>query len=202
MFKTVAAGSLITLFATVTVAQNAAHCTGISAPGERLKCFDQAYSQTPEPSQTQRGDWRIETEASRLDDSTTVYLSTTSIETLPGRFGRGEKALLMLRCKEGRTDAYIYFAGYFMADNNGGGMVDYRVDDRQAQRIEMAESTSNDALGFWDTDFSISFIKDILGGDELFVRARPYNEAPVEMTFGIAGLEAALQPLRDACGWQ
>lgn len=88
-----------------------------------------------------------------------------------------------------------------MSDNRGGGRVDYRIDDNPADYRSMEESSDNKALGLWSGGRSIPFIKSLFGGETIFMRASPFNESPVEMTFNISGLEEAIEPLREACGW-
>lgn len=35
----------------------------------------------------------------------------------------------------------------------------------------------------------------------MIVRFTPFNESPVTAKFNITGLEEAIKPLRDSCGW-
>jgi type VI secretion system protein VasI len=48
----------------------------------------------------------------------------------------------------------------------------------------------------------VTFIREMMGGESLFVETSPINEGPFEMTFKIAGLSNAIKPLQKACHWQ
>ncbi|TWI29714.1 type VI secretion system-associated protein TagO [Paracoccus sulfuroxidans] len=174
-------------------------CVKITDPDDRLNCFDQSY-RASETVETE-SEWKVEIDKSKLDDTTQVTMALESNEPVRKRFGGSEKGSLLIRCKENTTALYILWAGNFMADLQGRGRVDYRVDDRAAKRVNMDESTDNMALGLWNGGKSIPFIKDMYGASSLYVRATPFSESPVEMTFNVSGIEEASKPLREACGW-
>lgn len=176
-----------------------ATCAAIDDPNRRLGCYDDLFRAVTTAESA--GKWAVEVEKSPLDDSTTVYVSLRSDKPLPGRFGQAEHASLYLRCKEGKTVAYIHFGGHFMSDNRGGGRVDYRIDMQPARHRMMEESNNNKALGLWNGKASIPFVKELFGGRSLYVRATPFSESMIEATFNISGLETAIEPLRKACKW-
>jgi type VI secretion system protein VasI len=88
-----------------------------------------------------------------------------------------------------------------MADLNGGGRVDFRIDSRAPAHVMMQRSNNYRALGLWQGQSSIPFVRQLLNGSELYVRAIPLNESRVEARFPIAGLDEAIRPLRAACAW-
>jgi len=180
-------------------AADPARCAAISEPNQRLGCYDALFRTVEAPPA--EGDWSVRVERSQLDDSTSVYVSIESQEPLRGKFGQPEHASLHLRCKEKTTVAYIYFGGHFMSDNRGGGRVDYRVDNRSAKHRNLDESNDHKALGLWNGKAAIPFIKELMDGGSLYVRATPFSESMVEATFAIAGLASAIEPLRAACKW-
>ncbi len=218
------------MIGTQAIAQDASHCVAINDPNDRLNCFDQAFIDTAATAASEKpsGDcsgftdsdmkrgcemagslpriseetsWHVREERSKLDDSRSVFISTESKEYLKDRFGSSDRAMLFIRCKENTTSAFITFAGHFMSDIQGYGRVDYRVDGRKASRSTMDASTDNKALGLWSGRKSIPFAKNLFDGSELYVRATPYSESAIEMTFPIDGLKEAITPLRDACNW-
>lgn len=174
-------------------------CAAIQSPDDRLNCYDQAFKTTSTPDAP--GKWQVKIDTSKLDDTTTVIMVVESEEMVPGRFGGGEHGALIFRCQESTTSAYTIWAGQFMSDHQGGGRVDYRIDDKPAQHKEMVSSTDNKALGLWSGGASIPFIKSLFGASSVYMRATPFNESPKEMTFNVKGLEEAVTPLREACGW-
>lgn len=183
-------------------AQDATSCVSIENSEERLQCFDQAFATSDQPATPEiETDWSVRTDVSPLDDSKSVYLTVTSTSPIMGRYGRLETGTLFIRCFENTTSLFTVWGGHFMSDNRGGGRVDYRIDDNSAAHVSMQESSDNEALGLWNGGASIPFIKRLFGGETIFMRASPFNESPVEMTFNISGLEEAIEPLREACGW-
>lgn len=145
--------------------------------------------------------WTVRVDKSEMTDDTRVVLATTSEELMPSNFGSSEHAMLFLRCSENVTAAYIHFGGAFMSDIQGYGSVDVRIDDQKMRTVNMDVSDSNEALGLFSGGGAIPFIKTLLDGEELRIRATPYNENYVLLTFPIAGLAEEIKPLRKTCGW-
>lgn len=183
-------------------AQDASSCLSIESSEERLQCYDQAFKTPEEPTSPEfSSDWSVTTDVSPLDDSKSVYLSLTSTSPIMGRYGKFESGTLYIRCFENTTSLFTVWGGHYMSDNRGGGRVDYRIDDNPATHVSMQESSDNEALGLWNGGASIPFIKGLFGGEEIFMRASPFNESPVKMTFNISGLKVVIEPLREACNW-
>lgn len=146
-------------------------------------------------------EWRSNIDNSPMTDETRVILMTTSHERLPMTIGPGEYATLILRCAENVTSAFVHFGGAFMSDIQGFGTIDVRIDDQKMRTMNLDVSDNNEALGFFSGGDAIPFIKTLLEGQELRIRATPYNENSILLTFPIAGLEDELKPLRETCGW-
>ena len=174
------------------------HCAVIAADDDRLKCYDSAFVVRAEPALDSA--WSVTVDKSPLDDSTKVIARVQSSEPLAGRFAR-QRATFIVRCENNRTNAFIVFGGNFMSDLNNGGRVDLRVDDRRATYVTMRVSNDNQALGLWDGPAAIRFVQRILDGQSMYFQATPFSESRVFGTFPIAGMDEALQPLRDACSW-
>ncbi len=148
-----------------------------------------------------KGAWVISEEKSAFDDSRTVVVSLRSDQEIRGQFGGSGPAFLYLRCLENTTSAFITMNDLFLADIQGFGKVDYRIDTRKAQSKQMSASTDNKALGLWDGGASIPFIKSLLDGEKAAFRATPFNDSPTEFSFSLAGIDAASAPVREACKW-
>ena len=189
----------VLLLATPVVAQTAEDCAKLANPDSRLSCFD-ALFKTPVPV-PQVGNWEVRETRSALTDKRDVSFRVLSQERVPGRFGRREYAILWISCSESTTRIYITWGGHFMSDLNGGGRVDFRIHTRAPGHLMMQRSNDHQALGFWQGQSSIPFIRQLLNGSELYVRAIPFNESRIEARFSIAGLNDAIRPLRSACNW-
>jgi len=177
----------------------------------RLQCFDLVANKFQKEADSKakielgapkaQNKWDIYIEQSKIDDSTNVFVSTTSLEPVSARFNRNTQPRLTLRCLENKTAAVLIFDGMFMSDIQGYGEVTFRVDKKKAFVKKMQASTDNQALGLFSGGAAIPFIKTLFDGNTLLVKVTPYNESPVMFSFNIEGIEEALIPLRQACKW-
>jgi type VI secretion system protein VasI len=178
-------------------------CQRIEDSVKRLACFDLvAESTAPKatvvpPSQIPLN-WMITTDVSKIDDSATVQVSTTSTNEIEGRYGHQVSLRLMLRCKENKTDVFVHFGGHYMAGLYDVTSVTYRIDRKPAIEANFTESTNNESLF---APQPIPFIKALLGASALTIRAAPYNENSITADFNVSDLETAIKPLREACRW-
>ncbi len=136
-----------------------------------------------------------------IDGSIVHALANPSWEYLRTVPGVGKQATLYIRCEKGRTQAFINFAGHFMADINDGGVITYRIDNEKAQSIRLKESTNNEALMFRKGNHSIRWTRQLFGKSILYVQATPYRKGPLLLRFPIHEIEDAIEPLRNACNW-
>ena len=145
--------------------------------------------------------WRVSTSTSKVDDSTSVYLTVQSDNLIDKRFGGSGRATFTIRCVENTTALTFEFAENFMADIQGYGDITYRIDKQKAKRRGFRESTDNMVLGLWNGGSAIPFVKSLFGAERLYVQAVPFNESPVEAEFQVRQLEDSIAPLRKACKW-
>ncbi len=146
------------------------------------------------------GRWSIRTSTNAIDDSKIVLVSTNRSVVGSDNYGNSITASVLLRCME-NTTSLILNTSEFMSDTQGFGRVDFRVDDKKAQRLNMIGSTDNRALGLWNGRRSIPVIKSMFDGEKLTLRFTPYNENPITATFNIQGVENAVAELRETCNW-
>lgn len=212
---------LLALFACVGSAAFAASlddelrtCMKIKDNTQRLACFDtltikRAFETPAEPGAASdesvvenKGAWSVTEDISKIDDTKNVFLSVKSLEDVRDRFGRPKRPTLNIRCFEQKTDFIIRFDGLFMSDIDGHGDVTYRIDKLAPKTRRFHVSNNNESLGLWAAAGQpIPFIKALFGKNTLLVRATPHNENSVTAEFPIAGIETAITPLREACGW-
>ncbi|KFG68716.1 type VI secretion system-associated protein TagO [Microvirga sp. BSC39] len=180
-------------------AQDPKVCAALSDDKARLECYDLAHRKTA--NVTSASKWQVREDKSRLDDSKEVFLSVLSAEPVRGKYGKEKYGSLHIACREKATNIYFVFGDHFMSSLQGAGKVNARVDTNTPKTISMIESNDHSALGLWGNRTAVPYIKDLLGGKSLYIRAVPYNESAVEMDFPIAGIEEAIKPLREACKW-
>lgn len=148
------------------------------------------------------GNWEVKSDVSALDDSKSVFVSLSSENQIPTVYTLSSgPAILLLRCQEGTTSVLFGFMDHFMADIQGYGRIDFRIDAAKGSRLSAEADTSNKFLGLWSGKRAIPFIKSLFGAKKLLIRATPFNEAPLEVTFNVTNTEPAVAELRKACRW-
>ncbi len=182
-------------------AADPSRCLKIENSLDRLSCYDDELGFDPAVEQiTGEGDWRVQVETSKIDDSTNVFLTLQSREHTNCRYDEAAHRI-WIACRENTTSLWVTFGGCFMADNGSRGRVTYRLDQDKAKRRNFRESNDNSALGLWRGGSSIRFIKGMLGHKTLLIRATPFSESTVTAEYDIAGIDEAIKPLRKACRW-
>ncbi|OIQ42799.1 MAG: hypothetical protein BM560_01040 [Roseobacter sp. MedPE-SWde] len=194
---------IIATFLTATPAF-AETCPEIENDLDRLACYDRESGRTETVTEvpTTKGDWQIRIESSEFRDTTDVFLSLASENTLSCRgYGTPKPANLVVRCLENTTALIITTDCHLTSGHGGYGRVEYRFDEKPARKREFTESTNNRSLGLWTGGKSIPFIKGMLGSDRAIFRFTPYSSNPVTAKFNITGLDEAIAPLREECSW-
>ena len=198
--KTFAAQALV-VAGFVTLGGSAQAGCAPSPDGVGSVCGPQVVDTASMPA-LPNGLWQIMTDTSPMDDSKSVFATLPSKTMIDGRYGGAPApAKIVMRCMEHSTNVLFMVNDHFLADVQGYGRVEYRIDDKKAAHVNAEESTDNMALGLWSGKRAIPFIKSLFGGERLTVRITPYNESPYTMEFDIRNTEAAAQDLRAACGW-
>lgn len=176
-------------------------CAAISSDAERLECFDLIFKKSSTMTTAPKSDWVVTEEKSKIDDSTNVSLTVSSMQPIRNQYGQQANLDMYILCREKKTDFYIVFGGHFMSSIENYGKVTFRLDKRPAFQKQLTESTDHKALGLWGGATSIPFIKGLFGGSDLFVRAIPFNQSAVSADFNVSGLQSAISPLERACKW-
>jgi len=143
------------------------------------------------------GAWHTSSETSPIDDSTNVFLSLASEDTIEGQFGGTVRPQLYVRCKEKKTELYVSWDVYLGIDET---QVLHRLDDRPARTSTWNISTDNKATFCGGSD--LAFVRELIKHEKLLLRVTPYGEKPVMANFALTGLENAVLPLQEACGWK
>lgn len=177
-------------------------CTEIENSLERLACYDDEAGFNPEVKEevVGSGDWLVRAETSKMDDSENVFLTLYSEEQTNCPYKSGRHSI-QIACRENETNLWVIFGQCFMSSIQGKGRVTYRLDSEKAATRNFRQSNDNMALGLWSGGTAIPFIKKMIGHDRMIIRATPFSDSTVTGEYNIAGLEEAVQPLRDACSW-
>lgn len=172
-------------------------CLDIHDNKARLACYDKqaGYEEDPKPSPTlDNGNWRKIEEISPVDDSKTVILSLSTDDKVR-RGVMSASPLLLIRCQQNKTSLYIDWGTFI---TTGRISILTRIDKEKAQTSTWLMSTDNEASF---APQAINLIKNLLGKETLTTQVTPYNDSTYTVKFNISGLENAIKPVREACGW-
>ena len=178
----------------------ASNCSSIENDIARLACYDKEAVSSDKISDKQKeiddlkeeySDWIVNVTESPLNDSKEVTVMRVSNDFEDRR----NPAILMLRCQRNTTDALVSWGEYIGSDDM---RVAYRVDKEEAKNVWW-NASSNGKASFIPK--GISFIKSLDGKESIYIEAEKYRGGRVSATFDISGIEDAIQPLREACGW-
>lgn len=181
-----------------------AKCAAITSDAERLACFDALAKKLGVAAPAQQtttgvGKWTVRKDTSPIDDKTNVYVTLDAEKEISGWPQKSYLPTLFLRCKEGKTEAYITTGMAPGVEGSGDGCtVRLRFDKERVSPAYMSKSSDNEALFFPD---AVKRIKQIMQHETLLFEFTPFNSSPTMTSFDLRGLTEALKPLRETCHW-
>jgi type VI secretion system protein VasI len=180
-----------------------ARCAAETNSVKRLECFDLFSNRlgvaSPRTATTTVSKWRVNKETSRIDDSTNVIISLDADSPISGWPRKTQTPLLILRCKERKTEAYVVTNMSPQVEyGTDGATVTLRFDKEKATKYQTSKSTDGEALFFSQ---SVGLIKKMLQHTTLLFEFVPFNSSPTMTTFDLRGLAEAVKPLREICKW-
>jgi hypothetical protein len=154
----------------------------------------------------EKGAWQYEAITSRMDDRVDHTLRTFS-----AGFDRvtGQAGTLLITCDNDLKIA-VYAAGRYVSDLQHFGIVRYRVDNAPAKNFDgtaagrflfvsdITKYTRGLAVPENKTRNAADFLQQLVGGKQLLMDVRSGDDV-LQYKFPIAGLEAALAPMRKPC---
>ena len=179
-----------------------AKCAAVSDSVLRAQCYDEFAKSigldTPKVAESSQGKWRVSEKSSPIDDSKTVVGILDADASVPvGPYKRTQPKLI-LRCSENVTSAYLVYNVFLGSDTTE---VTTRTDSDRALTWNWNISSDHNAVGLWEGDTAIPFIKTMLGKERLVVRLTPYSESPVTVSFTLNGLNSVVASVGETCGW-
>ncbi|HRQ63904.1 MAG TPA: type VI secretion system-associated protein TagO [Xanthomonadaceae bacterium] len=182
--------------------QDLARCAAMGGALMRLACYDELAKQARAdgPAVTTEtppggGGWTVKEEVSPIDDSRRVILMLHSDEPIRDRFGRPTKVPIVLRCSENQTAAYVAWNSYL---GSSAPNVLTRFDRQPARTVRWSLSTDSRATF---VPQPVAWIKQLLESEMFLAQVTPYSESPVTAIWTLSGIQEAVKPLREACGW-
>lgn len=180
-----------------------AACSKDKSSVSRLACFDSLAAKHAAPTTTNvtlsNSKWRLSTDSSKIDDSKTVILSLDADSSIKGWPNKTETPTLIIRCKEQKTEAYIFTGMSPMVEyGTNGATIRFRIDKKPAFKLRAGKSTDGEALFI---PSAINQLKKMMGGSILLFEFTPFNSSPQMTTFDINGINDAIKPIRETCKW-
>lgn len=177
-------------------ADEIAKCDAETSSVKRLECYDAANKKRKEAIVT-ASKWRVSKETSRMDDTTTVSLSLDADTKITGTPNKVFTPTLILRCKKGKSDAYIITGMAPQAEKGKQGTtVTIRLDKDKSSQYVMGKSKDGTALFF---ENSPAFIKKLQGHTTMLFEFTPANSPAAMTSFDLTGIDVASEPLRQSC---
>ncbi len=175
-----------------------AKCSAIQDEIQRLSCFDEFASKNGQVAIlkdaviTSKGKWEINSKVDPLTDKT---INHARLVAESGRSAHGDEIVLLVRCKNGETEAYINWSSYLGSDDI---VVTSRIDKAKAQNLSWSISTDHTASFMPQT---VKTLKNLIGASSYVVNLTPYNDSPITAIFDVSGAEVAFKDIRQACKW-
>lgn len=143
--------------------------------------------------------WSKEVEVSELDDSKNVFLSLEAENSFINWLNNSQQPNLTLRCKEGKTEAYINIGMPFQPEYEYGKQnLKVRYGKDRPQTVKFSESSDQEAVFFPQP---IAAVKKMLTKEQLVIEVKPFNQGTEIILFDLKGLDGVITDLRKACNW-
>lgn len=205
------AAAIAGLFATAPVgAQQTSpeRCALIGPASERLACYDGLFrsgeftGETDAEDAADMGMWASGVEVSQIEGTERPFASLQSEQLIPALPRGRAPARLTILCLDETTSVQFSFAGYPLGTpTSNSGTLTIQFDRMPSRSQSLQLSPDRTALGFFTTADAMNFIDSLMQSERLFVRAQPQGQRSATVSFLLEGIEEALVPVREACGW-
>ena len=175
-----------------------AKCAMIESDVTRLACYDQIAKAHPLNDQHavqvqggNTGKWVLDNKNNLIDDSVTITLTLTA-DSGGTRFGKPIE--LIARCASNKTEVLINWRTYLGSQAS----VTLRIGAGDANTSRWDVSSDRQATYH---PAPVKMLKDMLAADNMVAQVTPFNVNPFTAIFDTSGLDEAIKPLRETCGW-
>jgi type VI secretion system protein VasI len=173
-------------------------CAAETNTVKRLSCFDdfaKANNLAPsskDATMSAGSKWSVSTDSDPLTDKSVHY---AMLEADEGRGRFEDRISLIIRCKSGKTEAYINWNAFLGSD---GLSVTSRIDKESAVTSYWSISTDHKA-SFMPKP--VATLQKFEGASSFVVNLTPYSESPITAIFDITGAKDAFKNIRQDCKW-
>ncbi|PTV96551.1 type VI secretion system (T6SS) VasI/EvfG family protein [Rhodobacter aestuarii] len=116
-------------------------------------------------------------------------------------FDRQDFARLSVTCSENRTSLRLRFPGNVLSDVADYGKVMVGLDNEDPREVLFSRAETDDTLGLMIGSQAVPFVVQLMGARSVQLSVTSLADRPLEASFSLAGLGAAMVPLRRACNW-
>ena len=156
----------------------------------------------PHPEHTNRiAHWIIERQTSDTAKSPDVALHVSASRAGASARRDGRISCLVIQCIEQETSVYIEGNGKPMDFAGRVAALTYSADGKTRSTRSFLSSSDSRAIGLWNGPDAISFVKELHGGTNLHVEAKPAGSPGYKADFKIDRLDEAIAAAQSACHW-
>ncbi|MCX8474261.1 MAG: type VI secretion system-associated protein TagO [Sphingomonas sp.] len=158
-------------------------------------------SETPASESAEGTNWVTSEDVNPVDDSKTRRATLLADE---GASSMHESVSLTIRCQSNRTELYVNWNDY-LGDDSGDVYEEWkkitiRIGSQEARTERWGISTDSEAT--FAPSSPVALIQKMAKVDRLVLQTTPYNESPVTAVFNLKGIEKAVSPIAEGCGWK
>lgn len=158
-------------------------------------------SSAPPAQEAEPSNWVTSEDINPVDDTRTRRAFLLADE---GTSSTGDAISLTIRCQSNETELYVNWNDYLGDDSHDvyddWKNVTVRVGAAEAATQQWTISTDSNAT--FAPDSPVALIRRMLKTDRIVFQTTPYNENPVTAVFKLKGMEKAVAPIAQGCGWK
>jgi len=169
------------------------YCKTLTDDAQRLNCFDGLFAEKQQPPAT----WSIEESKSPIDDSPQVTgMLYADSSTDPSSLM--SPTVLVLRCKEKKTEAYLGKPFTLFGANTVTVKVLVRINDDKS--IETQWQPSSNGLGVFALA-AVEFIRALPDNGKIFIRVTTFDGSTVDGAFTLGKVSEIRDKIAADCHW-
>lgn len=183
-------------------------CSEIIGRVNRLICYDDLAKEQGHipPDKVNRektvletyGFWEV-TKKRNAAGEDIIYLKNDAVEYVVSQLGIKRKPTFVIKCKHGKTEAYIDWKSKIMPRNYSGYTkmsVFYKIDSAAFRQVSWELSTDKQAIFVPNP---VEFVKEMHKKDKIVFEITPPHDVAQTIVHDISGLSEVLKILVDKC---
>lgn len=152
-------------------------------------------NEQPNEAEKDQPKWHVSESKSPIDDSPGVTLYLPANDTVRGTLSE-KRPTLIIRCKEGKTDTYIYWGSFFKGET---ASVTTRLDEQEAKTETWYVSTGSD--GLFPPVSGSEYAQSLENAEQFVARTKALGTPDMTAVFNLAGIKQNLARVKAACNW-